>query len=394
MLLALDTSTKQAGVALYSDQRGLVAEYNWHSANRHTEELLPAVAQMLAQAGLKPTDLTAIGMALGPGSFTGLRVGLAAAKGLALAHGLPLLGIPTLDAAAYPHQAQPAPVVAVLQAGRGRIYWAPYADGPDGWAAQQAAQLSTLRGAGELRHATDSSSSASYLRPTPRRWRNGRAGHACIFCRLLCACVAPVAWPSWRGSVLSVASATILQRSARSISRGQRAPCGPAEEAAEMPQLVLAPMTPDDLDEIMLLERQCFTDAWTRRMYFNDLTQNELATYLVVRRGDSQPVEDGLARSPVLRVPVSPILAYGGFWLMLDEAHIATVASHPQHRGCGLGEWLMLALLDAAVARGADRSPWRCGRATCRRDGFTRSWGTRWPGYASTITATAKMASS
>jgi len=144
MLLAMDTSTKQAGIALYEGARGLVAEYNWHSANRHTEELMPAVAQMLAQAGVAPGALRAVAIALGPGSFTGLRVGLAAAKGLALAHGLTLLGIPTLDVVAYPHQAQPVPVIAVLQAGRGRVYWAPYAHGPGGWAAQEPPRLSTV----------------------------------------------------------------------------------------------------------------------------------------------------------------------------------------------------------------------------------------------------------
>jgi tRNA threonylcarbamoyladenosine biosynthesis protein TsaB len=144
MLLAIDTSTKQAGIALYDGARGLIAEYNWHSANRHTEELMPAVAQMLAQASAKPSGLRAVAVALGPGSFTGLRVGLAAAKGLALANDLTLLGIPTLDTVAYPHQAQPVPVVAVLQAGRGRVYWAPYAHGPGGWAAQEPPRLSTV----------------------------------------------------------------------------------------------------------------------------------------------------------------------------------------------------------------------------------------------------------
>jgi tRNA threonylcarbamoyladenosine biosynthesis protein TsaB len=144
MLLAIDTSTKQAGIALYDGARGLIAECNWHSANRHTEELMPAIAQMLVQAGVTPRALRAVAVALGPGSFTGLRVGLAAAKGLALANGLTLLGIPTLDTVAYPHQAQPVPVIAVLQAGRGRVYWAPYAHGPGGWAAQEPARLSTV----------------------------------------------------------------------------------------------------------------------------------------------------------------------------------------------------------------------------------------------------------
>jgi tRNA threonylcarbamoyladenosine biosynthesis protein TsaB len=144
MLLALDTSTRLAGIALYDGERGLLAEHTWHSANRHTAELLPQVAALLAQAGVRPADLTAVAVALGPGSFTGLRVALAAGKGLALANGLALLGVPTLDAVAYPHQCQPTPVVALVQAGRGRVCWAPYAHGPGGWGAQAAPAIATI----------------------------------------------------------------------------------------------------------------------------------------------------------------------------------------------------------------------------------------------------------
>jgi ribosomal-protein-alanine N-acetyltransferase len=141
--------------------------------------------------------------------------------------------------------------------------------------------------------------------------------------------------------------------------------------------VTVAPMTPDDLDEIMPLERQSFTDPWTRHMYLSDLTTNALATYLVVRHGDAgtrgrgerQAVENGLVLSPSLHAAASPILAYGGFWLLLDEAHIATVASHPAWRGCGLGQRLMLALLDAAMARGAASSTLevRAGNLPARR---------------------------
>ncbi len=109
---------------------------------------------------------------------------------------------------------------------------------------------------------------------------------------------------------------------------------------------IITPLTPDDLDAIMPLERQVFQDPWTRRMYLIDLTQNDLATYLAARPA---PQDVEAARLP-------PVLAWGGFWLMVDEAHIATVASHPQWRGCGLGQWLMLGLLDAAVQRGALRA--------------------------------------
>ncbi|OQA46829.1 MAG: tRNA threonylcarbamoyladenosine biosynthesis protein TsaB [Chloroflexi bacterium ADurb.Bin325] len=144
MLLAIDTSTRQAGIALYDGDRGLLAEYNWLSANRHTEELLPAIAQMLERAEVAPGRLAAVGVAIGPGSFTGLRVGLAAAKGLALARGLKLVGVSTLDFTAYPHQAQARPVIALVQAGRGRVCWARYEHGPAGWAASAPYTLATL----------------------------------------------------------------------------------------------------------------------------------------------------------------------------------------------------------------------------------------------------------
>lgn len=144
MLLAIDTSTRQASIAVYDVDRGLLAEQSWFSANRHTEELVPGIAALLRLANATSHDLTAVGVATGPGSFTGLRVGVAVAKGLALAQGLKLAGIPTLDITAQPHEGQPVPVIAVAQAGRGRLYWAPYAHGPSGWGPQGPYALSTV----------------------------------------------------------------------------------------------------------------------------------------------------------------------------------------------------------------------------------------------------------
>jgi ribosomal-protein-alanine N-acetyltransferase len=98
-------------------------------------------------------------------------------------------------------------------------------------------------------------------------------------------------------------------------------------------------MQPEDLDAIMPLERLAFADPWSRRMYLSDLHENPLATYRVIRSIDG-------ANLP-------PILGWGGFWLLVDEAHIATVAAHPEHRGCGLGELLMVDLMERSQERGA-----------------------------------------
>ncbi|NTW35799.1 MAG: tRNA (adenosine(37)-N6)-threonylcarbamoyltransferase complex dimerization subunit type 1 TsaB, partial [Syntrophobacteraceae bacterium] len=96
MILAVDTSTPQIGLALYDGAR-VLAESLWISKARQTVELAPAVAEMLARTGQTIAEVTALAVALGPGSFTSLRVGLSFVKGLALSRNLPLIGIPTLD---------------------------------------------------------------------------------------------------------------------------------------------------------------------------------------------------------------------------------------------------------------------------------------------------------
>ncbi|MBE2234927.1 MAG: tRNA (adenosine(37)-N6)-threonylcarbamoyltransferase complex dimerization subunit type 1 TsaB [Anaerolinea sp.] len=129
MLLSLDTATRHSGIALYDGQQ-LVAELNWHSVDAQTTELLPRLEHLLAWVRIQPASLSALAVSLGPGSFTGVRVALSLAKGMALAHGLPLIGIPTLDATAYPHLGDTLPVGAVVQAGRGRVLWSIYQAGP------------------------------------------------------------------------------------------------------------------------------------------------------------------------------------------------------------------------------------------------------------------------
>ena len=120
MLLAVDTSTTQIGLALY-DSAQVIAEYAWRSGHRHTVELAPASAELLARCSLTVNDVSMLGVALGPGSFTSLRVGLAFAKGLALARHIPLIGIPTLDILAGAQPVSRLPLAAALQAGRGRF---------------------------------------------------------------------------------------------------------------------------------------------------------------------------------------------------------------------------------------------------------------------------------
>lgn len=125
LLLAIDTATRWAGVALYDGER-VRAEASWRSHNNHSVELMPALTRMLEQQGVGPGRLAAVAVASGPGSFTGLRIGMSVAKGLAQAQGIPILGVPTLDILVASHSEQRRPVWAVIQAGRGRLCAAYY----------------------------------------------------------------------------------------------------------------------------------------------------------------------------------------------------------------------------------------------------------------------------
>lgn len=142
MLLAIDTSTAQTGLALYDGVR-VAGELVWTSRLNHTRELAPALAGLLERLGAQVDALQAVGVAIGPGSFTSLRVGLAFAKGLALARRLPLVGIRTLDVVAAAVPVSDRRLAAVLQAGRGRLALVWYKPSADGWQAEGPAKVTT-----------------------------------------------------------------------------------------------------------------------------------------------------------------------------------------------------------------------------------------------------------
>jgi tRNA threonylcarbamoyladenosine biosynthesis protein TsaB len=95
MLLAIDTSTQTMGIALYNEPT-VIGEMMWVTASHHTVELAPAVEDLLRHCSVQVMDLQAIAVALGPGSFTSLRIGLALAKGMSLSLHIPVIGIPIL----------------------------------------------------------------------------------------------------------------------------------------------------------------------------------------------------------------------------------------------------------------------------------------------------------
>jgi tRNA threonylcarbamoyladenosine biosynthesis protein TsaB len=120
MLLAIDTSTRSVGISIF-DGCQFLCEESWISRQYHTVELARAVETNLTRAGLSARNLEVLGVAIGPGSFTGLRIGLALVKGLAFTHQLPVIGIPTLDITARAIPPGDHLLAVILQAGRNRL---------------------------------------------------------------------------------------------------------------------------------------------------------------------------------------------------------------------------------------------------------------------------------
>jgi len=134
MLIAIDTATRVMSIALH-DGENLLYEQSWQTGNRHTMELAPALRNMLAASDASMDDLIGVGVSTGPGSYTGLRIGVALAKGIAAARNLPLVGMTTLDtlAAGQPYYRGGVGLVAVVAAGRKRIVVQSYHWHKGGW---------------------------------------------------------------------------------------------------------------------------------------------------------------------------------------------------------------------------------------------------------------------
>jgi tRNA threonylcarbamoyladenosine biosynthesis protein TsaB len=143
MLLAIDTSTAQVGLALY-DGTQILSEMTWTTRQHHTTELAPALAGLLNRCGVSIDMVSALGVAVGPGSFTSLRVGLSLVKGIALARHIPVIGISTMDIIAAAQPVGKHPLVVVIQAGRKRIAVGSYHCVKNEWQAQGGIKGATI----------------------------------------------------------------------------------------------------------------------------------------------------------------------------------------------------------------------------------------------------------
>jgi tRNA threonylcarbamoyladenosine biosynthesis protein TsaB len=131
ILLGLETATSQVGCAL-GDHEGPVASFQLTRGRRHAETLAPAIEYLCRQSGLVLGEVGAIVVDIGPGLFTGLRVGVATGKALATALRIPMIGLTSLDLLAYPHRRGGGLIASVVDARRREVFWALYRPVPGG----------------------------------------------------------------------------------------------------------------------------------------------------------------------------------------------------------------------------------------------------------------------
>lgn len=121
LVLAVETATPRCSVALGSES-GLAASFSVERDRRHVEAVVPAIAAACRAAGLALADLKALAVDIGPGLFTGMRVGIATAQALALALDLPVHPVCSLDVLAHPFRHAGTPVASVIDARRGEVF--------------------------------------------------------------------------------------------------------------------------------------------------------------------------------------------------------------------------------------------------------------------------------
>lgn len=208
MLLALDTSTQVIGMALF-DGVEIIQESVWRTKNHHSVEIAPSIKSILEKAGKKTSDLRCIAIAQGPGSFTSLRIGIAIAKGIALAVNIPLVAVATLDILAHGVGLRAMQMAAVLQAGRNRLAVQWYQPGATQWESTGDLRVCTAHElvqdvteprffAGEL--------NAENRQILARRWKNVVLADP-VECVRRPAHLAAIGWKKWQdGQVENVAA--------------------------------------------------------------------------------------------------------------------------------------------------------------------------------------------
>jgi ribosomal-protein-alanine N-acetyltransferase len=344
-VLALDTTTRAGSAALVAGDR-VVDERSGDGARTHALRL-PGEIIALAEANQWPLsgiDLYAV--ASGPGSFTGLRIGIATIQGLAFVHGRRVVGVPALDALAYAGSRDlsgGALVAAWMDAHRREVFAALYqvtgappfsrarlteVDGPTvgspastlaRWRALAAGLPRVFVGDGAILYAADIAREATEARALPPPLLAGVIGQLAV---------------ARASESLDPAAVRPLyvRRPDAEIARDERL------RGRALRPWVIEPLAHDDIGEVLAIEEAAFTNPWTRAMYLAELENSGVSFCFLARDADRRAV------------------GFCSFWRILDELHINNLAVLPAFRRTGIASALLEFVLQYGVTLGARRA--------------------------------------
>ncbi len=210
-ILAVETATRCHSVAIIDDHQVLAEETHPDCAS-HASVLVPTIDRLLQPLGLLINQLDGLAVSLGPGSFTGLRVGLSTMMGFRVATQLPLVTVPTLEGMAWNMKGETKPVCPILKASRGEVYWAVFQ-----WKGDQLERMSEDRH-GPLLQLIDSIENATIL------FGEGWLAHASELHKLLGKKAIPGPDEAMKPSAISVAFSSLSSFRSRQYAGGQLSP--------------------------------------------------------------------------------------------------------------------------------------------------------------------------
>jgi len=364
--LAIEAATARIEVAVFGDGDDPLALAAEEAGHHHAARLAPLVRDTLARAGVAPASLGWIAASLGPGSFTGVRVGLATAEALALAAGAELVGASTLASLALAAPVRRALVVPLVPAGRREVY--------AGWFRADARGVVTLLAAPSVRPADGVVLEADeLLLALGAGWRPRFVGPGAARQRDTLERAFPGSTePAWRAAGPSAVDLARAARSGRGPAAGLPAPGAPpaplyvrsaqAEEVvrrrvvAAIPT-VLRPFEPADVPAVAALERRIFSDPWPESFFLSELRQPLVHARIAEREG--------------------AVAGYAVAWLGHGAGHLGNLATAPAHRRRGVARALVEDLLARAVELGVRHLTLEVRAANAEAQALYRAYGFR-----------------
>lgn len=327
-ILAIDTSTSAASAALI-DKENLCCEYILNDGKKHSEKLINLIDMVVTSCGFSVNDIDIFAFSTGPGSFTGLRVGASAIKGIAQALNKPIIGVPTLDGLAYNLWGYEGYICPILDAQRNMVYSSLYTFRhgeleklKDYYAIEINDLINELNsidkdliflgdGVPIFKDEIEKSLKRVLFAPTGSNYPRASS----------VASLALIKHQKGEGSNYNDLRIHYIRKSQAEV------------EYEKKQNILIDTMKSEDIDEVLEIEKLSFKTPWSRESFISEIEKNDLAQYIVVKVGNK-------------------VIGYAGMWFILDEAHITNIAIHPEYRDRGIGDKLIKMIIEMVRENG------------------------------------------